>query len=57
MVTVKARSTAALSLIGASNCRIIGAATPTVWPSLSWNQPLTTWEGLTVLNDPATGTV
>ncbi len=57
MVTVSAFSTAALSLIGASNCRMIGAAIPTVWPSASWNAPLIFLLGDTVLNLPATATV
>ena len=56
MVTVNARSTAALSLIDASNCRMIGAATPTTWPSASWNWPLTSTSGAIVVNAPATGT-
>jgi hypothetical protein len=30
-----------LSAIGASNWMMIGAATPTVWPSANWNAPPT----------------
>ena len=56
MVTFSARSTAALSLIDASNCRMIGAATPTTWPSASWNWPLTSSAGVIVVKSPATGT-
>ncbi len=56
VVTVSAFSTAALSVIGASNCRMIGAATPTVWPSASWNAPPIFLLGETVVNFPATGT-
>jgi len=56
VVTMRARSTAALSLIGALNCRMIGTAIPTVWPSASWNWPLTVAAGLTVVNRPFTGT-
>ena len=55
VVTVSAFSTAALSLIGASNWMMIGAATPTVWPSANWNPPSTFLLGATVVNLPATG--
>ena len=51
-MTVSAFSTAALSLIGASNWMMIGAATPTVWPSASWNAPPIFLLGDTVLNLP-----
>ncbi len=54
MVTVSAFSTAALSLIGASNWMMIGAAIPTVWPSANWNAPPIFLLGDTVLNLPAT---
>ena len=56
MVTFSARSTAALSEIGASNWMMIGAATPTVWPSASWNPPSTTLVGATVVISPFTAT-
>ena len=54
VVTVSAFSTAALSLIGASNWMMIGAATPTVWPSASWKPPPIFLLGVTVLNLPFT---
>ena len=54
VVTVRAFCTAALSEMGASNCRMIGAATPTVCPSDSWNWLLTTTFGLMVLMAPVT---
>ena len=56
MVTFSALSTAALSLIGASNWMMIGAAIPTVCPSASWNPPSITLVGATVVNLPVTGT-
>ncbi len=56
MVTFSARSTAALSAIGASNWMMIGAATPTVWPSASWNPPSITLVGAIVVISPFTGT-
>ena len=34
---------------------MIGAATPTVCPSVSWNQPFTTRLGLTVVKVALTG--
>jgi hypothetical protein len=54
VVTVSAFSTEALSLIGASNWMMIGAATPTVWPSASWNPPPIFLVGDTVVNLPVT---
>nr|CRL78831.1 hypothetical protein CPGR_02397 [Mycolicibacter nonchromogenicus] len=57
MTTVRARSTAALSAIGPSNCRITGAATPTVCPSANWKPPSMTTVGATVVMVPLTGTV
>ncbi|CNH93662.1 Uncharacterised protein [Mycobacterium tuberculosis] len=56
MVTVSAFSTAALSMIGASNWMMIGAAIPTVWPSASWKAPLIFLLGDTVLNLPFSAT-
>ena len=58
MVTLSAFSTAgrSSSAIAASNCRMMGAATPTVCPSASWNWPLTWVSGSIVVNDPVTGT-
>ena len=58
MVTESAFSTAgrSSSAMAASNCMMIGAAMPTVWPSDSWNWPLTWVSGSIVVNEPATGT-
>ena len=56
VVTFSAFSTEALSLIEASNCMMIGTATPTTWPSASWNWPFTWVSGVTVVKVPASGT-
>jgi hypothetical protein len=55
---MSARSTSGrcASSIEASNCMMIGAATPTVWPSESWNWPLTCVAGSMVANVAAIGT-
>ena len=45
-----------MSSIAASNCKMIGAATPTVCPSDSWNCPVTCFVGLIVVNAAAIGT-
>ena len=45
-----------MSLIDASNCRMIGTAMPTVCPSASWNWPFTVEVGSTVVKLPFTGT-
>ena len=56
VVTVTAFSTAGLYLssMAASNCKMIGAATPTFWPSESWNCPLTCLVGAMVVKPPVT---
>jgi hypothetical protein len=57
VVTVSARSAAALSATWSSNCRMIGAAMPTSCPSAICACADVTVSGCSVVKLPSTGTV